>query len=163
MDRVGDWVCRVVHRGIWKRGVVHGLGAETGIRAVRGIPDCGGDISAVFCGKTGGVRGSRARAGVRQSRAASRQSTVTADSHPKRSADHQSRFCFIAQIQRQERIFCACADKPKVDEQGDLGDFGLYLIAIGRLASLACSISACSAASMITKRPETGLLPTLKL
>ena len=48
MGGAGDWICGVVYRGVWKRGVVYGLGEEAGIWAVCDLSDCAGDISVVF-------------------------------------------------------------------------------------------------------------------
>ena len=48
MDRAGNWICGVIYRGVWKRGVVYGLGEEAGIWAICDISDCVGDIGVVF-------------------------------------------------------------------------------------------------------------------
>ena len=56
MDCAGDRVRGVVHCGVWKRGVVYGVGAAERVWAVRDLPDYCGDIGAVFCGEIGGVR-----------------------------------------------------------------------------------------------------------
>ena len=55
MDRAGDWICGVVRRRVWERGVVHGVGEEAGVWAFCDLPDYFGDIGAVFCGEVGGV------------------------------------------------------------------------------------------------------------
>src|SRR5215471_19823883 len=53
MDRAGDWICCVLHRGVWVGGVVHGVCEEARVRAVCDLPDRGGDRGTVFCGADG--------------------------------------------------------------------------------------------------------------
>ena len=57
MDRAGDWICGVVYCGVWKRGVVYGVGEKAWVWAVCGVPDYCRHIGIVFCGEVGGVRG----------------------------------------------------------------------------------------------------------
>ena len=47
LDRAGDRIRRVVHRGLRRGGVVYELGAHARFRSVRGISDCRGSCGAV--------------------------------------------------------------------------------------------------------------------
>ena len=46
-DRAGDWICRVVHCGLRRGGVVYELGAHARFRSVRGLSDCRGGCGVV--------------------------------------------------------------------------------------------------------------------
>ena len=47
----GDWFCGFLSGRLCFGGVVHGLGAETWVCAVRDIPDSGGSFGADVCRK----------------------------------------------------------------------------------------------------------------